>query len=116
MADQKITELTELAATPDDADIIAIVDDVAGTPVTKKITIANLLGIEISNETPSGTINGTNKTFTLANTPNPATSLKLFLNGMFVTAGGEDYTLTGDSIVFINAPLTGSVMRAFYKY
>ena len=42
MADQKITQLTELAATPDDADILAIVDDVAGTPVTKKITVANL--------------------------------------------------------------------------
>ena len=43
MADQKITQLTELAATPDDADILAVVDDVAGTPVTKKITVANLL-------------------------------------------------------------------------
>lgn len=45
MSDQKITALTELAATPDDADILPIVDDVAGTPVTKKITVANLLSI-----------------------------------------------------------------------
>jgi len=44
MADKKITELDALAATPDDADILAIVDDVAVTPVTKKITVANLLG------------------------------------------------------------------------
>ena len=43
MADLKITQLTELAATPDDADILAVVDDVAGTPVTKKVTVANLL-------------------------------------------------------------------------
>lgn len=42
MADQKITQLDALAATPDDADILAIVDDVAGTPITKKITVANL--------------------------------------------------------------------------
>ena len=42
MADQKITQLTELAETPDDADILAIVDDVAETPITKKITVANL--------------------------------------------------------------------------
>ena len=38
----KITELTELAATPDNADILVIVDDVAGSPITKKITAANL--------------------------------------------------------------------------
>lgn len=44
MADKKITELTELDATPNDADILAIVDDVAGTPVTKKITAGNLRG------------------------------------------------------------------------
>jgi len=114
--DKRITELTELSTTPDTTNIIAIVDDVAGTPTTKKITIAKLLGTEVDNETPSGTIDGTNKTFTLANTPSPATSLKLFLNGMFMTPAGEDYTLTGNSIVFINAPTSGSVMRAFYKY
>lgn len=43
MADLKITGLTALGATPADADILAIVDDVAGTPVTKKVTVANLM-------------------------------------------------------------------------
>ena len=43
MGDFKISELDALAATPDDADILAIVDDVVGTPITKKITVANLL-------------------------------------------------------------------------
>lgn len=42
MADQKITALTELDAIPDDADLVVVVDDVAGTATTKKITIANL--------------------------------------------------------------------------
>jgi len=42
MGDFKISELDALAATPDDADILAIVDDVVGTPITKKITVANL--------------------------------------------------------------------------
>ena len=52
MADAKITALVELATTPDNADILAIVDDVAGSPITKKITIANLLGSvkEVSEE------------------------------------------------------------------
>jgi len=43
MADAKITALDALAATPDDADLLAVVDDVAGTPVTKKVTVANLM-------------------------------------------------------------------------
>jgi len=43
MADKKITELTALGVAPDTGDIIAIVDDPGGTPVTKKITVANLL-------------------------------------------------------------------------
>lgn len=49
MADAKITQLTELAATPDNADVVAIVDDPAGSPATKKITISNLLGIALKN-------------------------------------------------------------------
>jgi len=43
MANSKITELTELSATPDGSDIIAIVDDPGGSPVTKKITVTNFL-------------------------------------------------------------------------
>ena len=41
MADQKLTALTALT-TPDVADELYIVDDPAGTPTSKKITIANL--------------------------------------------------------------------------
>jgi len=40
MADQKITELTELT-TPEANDMMIIVDDPSGTPVTKKITVGN---------------------------------------------------------------------------
>ena len=42
MADSKITALTELTTVADD-DALAIVDDTAGVPVTKKITKANLV-------------------------------------------------------------------------
>ena len=42
MTNKKITELTELSAAPETTDIIAIVDDPGGSPVTKKITVANL--------------------------------------------------------------------------
>jgi len=42
MADSKITGLPALGAAPDDADLVEIVDDVAGTPTSKQLTIANL--------------------------------------------------------------------------
>ncbi len=43
MADTKISALTALASASSD-DLIPIVDDPGGTPVTKKITVANLIG------------------------------------------------------------------------
>lgn len=41
MADQKITALTELTAPLDD-DVLPIVSDPAGTPVTKKVTLSKI--------------------------------------------------------------------------
>jgi hypothetical protein len=70
------------------------------------------------NETPSGTINGSNTNFTLANTPNPAASLQLQLGGIFLTQG-VDYTLSGATITFLAAPdasLSGQPFKAFYRY
>ena len=83
----------------------------------KMITdISGEIGLEADNETPTGLINGSNKIFTLENTPNPAASLKLFLNGMYMSPESEDYTLVDDTITFINSPYTGGILRAFYKY
>jgi len=42
MADAKITALDALATVADE-DVLAIVDDPSGTPVTKKVTVPNLL-------------------------------------------------------------------------
>lgn len=78
-------------------------------------SIKNNFATPAYNETPAGAINGANDTFTLANTP-ATDSLQIFLNGMYQTPGGEDYTLTGNSIAFVNAPLTGSILRAFYYH
>lgn len=68
------------------------------------------------NETPAGAIDDSNTVYTLADSPYPSLSLKLYLNGVYQTAGGEDYTLSGTTITFINAPWTGSILRAFYRY
>ena len=43
MVDKKITELDALGATPDATDILVIVDDIAGTATTKKVTSDNLV-------------------------------------------------------------------------
>lgn len=42
MANKKITELTE-ETSPAGADLLPLVDDVAGTPTTKKVTVSNLM-------------------------------------------------------------------------
>lgn len=66
-------------------------------------------------ETPSGTINGSNTAFTLAHTPSPAASLMLFQNGV-LNRRMTDYTLSGANITFSVAPTTGDNLRAFYRY
>lgn len=57
MADQKITELTELS-TVDAGDLLAIVDDPSGSPITKKITVANATALKapIASPTFTGTV------------------------------------------------------------
>jgi hypothetical protein len=64
---KKISELAALTA-PAGEDFIVIVDDPSGTPITKKVTVANLLGnsaanVVIQNVTPAnGTITVTKGT------------------------------------------------------
>ncbi len=66
---------------------------------------------------PTGSINGTNTSFTLPNSPNPAASLQLFLNGVLQQQGtGKDYTLSGATITMVVAPATGDVLLAWYRF
>lgn len=67
-------------------------------------------------ETPSGTINGSNVTFTLANTP-VSGSVHLYLDGIRMDAGaGNDYTISGGTITMATAPVSGDKLRADYRY
>lgn len=75
------------------------------------ITIPNFA----DDETPSGTIDGINTTFTLAHSPSPAGSLELFLNGL-VQNRGVDYTLSTNTITFAAAPVTGSTLLSWYRF
>jgi hypothetical protein len=78
---------------------------------TNTITYANI----IENETPSGTVNGVNVTFTLANTPHANSFVKLYLNGLRQAQGASsDYTVSGTTITFNTAPVSGDVLLCDY--
>jgi hypothetical protein len=66
-------------------------------------------------ETPNGTLDGMNNTFTLANIPS-GSSLMLFRNGLYMTAG-TDYTLTASILQFAsnNIPQPLDTLTAFYR-
>lgn len=88
------------------------IDQTTGRILTSSVSNINFA----DSETLGGAINGSNVTFTLANTPNPALSLELFLNGQLLTSGGVDYTLVGSTITLNTAPPSGSTIRAWYRY
>jgi hypothetical protein len=60
---------------------------------------------------PAGTLDGTNKIFTL-----PVLSprvLLLFRNGQLLLNGSSnDFTYSGSQITFTNAPISGDVLQA----
>ena len=67
----------------------------------------------VTTETPSGTINGSNVTFTLANTP-VAGTLQIARDGQALYET-NDWTLSGATVTMVSAPVTGSVLRASYQ-
>lgn len=92
-----------------------------GTLGTTAITFqqVNASGLTASNfvdkEIPSGSINGSNTAFTLANTP-VSGSEHVFLNGVLQESGaGNDYTISGAAITMATAPLSGEKLRVSYR-
>lgn len=81
-----------------------------------KTYVDNLTGAtQTRNEVPTGTVNGTNATFTLAATP-AANSQRIYKNGVRLKAGsGNDYTISGTTITMATAPATGTVLLADYE-
>jgi hypothetical protein len=68
----------------------------------------------VTREVPSGSVNGSNAVFTLANTPVAGTE-QVFLNGLLQQEGvGNDYTISGDTITFTTAPDSG--WKLFVNY
>lgn len=65
-------------------------------------------------ETPSGTINGSNKSFTLAFTPDDANGVSVFLNGLRQKVTTH-YTISGTTITFVTAPATAQDLYVEYQ-
>lgn len=69
----------------------------------------------VANETLTGTIDGANKIFTLANTP-VAGTLEVFINGLLLKPT-TDYTLSGTTVTLtaaVSAPVTGDWISSRY--
>jgi hypothetical protein len=67
----------------------------------------------VEGEVPSGSINSSNVTYTLANTP-IAGSVKVYWNGMKMRVG-VGYTISGATITMTTAPETGDSLETDYR-
>jgi hypothetical protein len=116
--------LLETDGVPNSSQALLNLIEGAGVTLTDggggSITIAATALTYVS-ETPAGTLNGVNKTFTLSCTPS-AGSLKLFLNGVEQLAIGigsppvVDYSLIAATIAFTVAPKSSDELIAQYTH
>ena len=101
MADKKVTQLTALTS-PVGEDLLLIVDDPSGTPVSKKVTLNSFFGSVAANTTMSGTLTATaNVTVSGSNTiftsnVNIGSSSQLKVDSGVVTLGAKS-TITSNN-------------------
>lgn len=92
------------------------IDIVVDSSLTVTADLLRVAYLFATRETPSGTVNGSNVTFTLANTP-VSGSDEVYLNGLIQdSGGGNDYTISGATITFATAPQSGDKIRCSYRY
>jgi hypothetical protein len=66
-------------------------------------------GSNLNQAAPSGSINGSNTSFTLSPAPTVVANVVCYLNGIMQQQGsGNDYTISAGTITYLTAPPTGS--------
>lgn len=91
--------------------------EMTDAPLTGQSFLANYRKTSLAGfvtETPSGTIDGVNDTFTLSFIVNPPESLNLYLDSARLVEGTH-FTLSNDTITFVDPPLTGQTLVAVYR-
>jgi hypothetical protein len=66
-------------------------------------------------EIPSGTVNGSNTSFTISFAPTSSDSLTLFIDGIAKELT-TDYSISGTTITMVVAPVAGQALYATYQY
>jgi hypothetical protein len=99
------------------ATFTTLTGDIASITGAGAVTLASTVmksGNYIVNELPTGTVNGTNPTFTLANTPIAGTQM-VFSDGLYCTPGaGNDYTISGTTLTMLGASIPTTNIRVTY--
>lgn len=100
-----------------DGQLLSADSTVAATGL-RWVTFAGLTPTNfVFSEVPTGTVNGSNAAFTIANTPTAGT-VQVYVNGVRQKVGtGNDYTITGTTITFeagTAIPVTGDVIQVDY--
>lgn len=88
-----------------------------GTTVTMpQASGTAMISAGITQETPTGSCNGSNTSFTLAHTPGVSLTLTLYLDGVALLPGsGNDYTISSATITLGSACSTGQQLLAVYS-
>jgi len=108
-----------------DGDKFAIIDSEAANvlktslwSVIKATLKTYFMGLYVCREVPTGTKNGSNTDFTLANTPVSGTEM-VFVNGLLMNAGaGNDYTISTNTITFLTGCIpisTDTILVTYWK-
>lgn len=64
-------------------------------------------------ESPAGTVNGSNVSFTLSQAPAETDFVEIYVNGLF-QRNGVDFTVSGTTVTMTTAPATESTIWATY--
>jgi hypothetical protein len=89
-----------------DTSVTAKLRDAALNTLTDNVALKLSSSNFVFNEVPSGTINSSNVTFTLANTPTTGT-VQVYVGGLRQKLTTH-YSISGSTITFVTAPATGT--------